>query len=118
MKGAGRGGARAVVAGMGFIGSEVTASLQQLGVSVTAVFPGENPLDSVLGPEMRSVMAGIHRANGVALLPHDSVLQFEGKEKAEHAVTTAGQTTACDVALTAPGVHPNIRFLQRNWSSV
>ena len=32
---------RAVVVGMGFIGCEVAASLTQLGVQVTAVFPGK-----------------------------------------------------------------------------
>ena len=42
-------GRRAVVIGMGFIGCEVTASLTQLGVRVTAVFPGQNPLETVLG---------------------------------------------------------------------
>src|SRR5262245_57241070 len=35
---------RAVVVGMGFIGCEVAASLTQLGVRVTAVFPGRAPL--------------------------------------------------------------------------
>src|SRR5258708_5981436 len=112
IKRAARPGARAVVAGMGFIGSEVTASLRQLGVSVTSVFPGENPLDSVLGPELGSVMAGIHRANGVELLAHDSVLRFEGKEKVERAVTTAGRTIACDFAVVAVGIQPNVEFLQ------
>ncbi|TMD20461.1 MAG: NAD(P)/FAD-dependent oxidoreductase, partial [Chloroflexi bacterium] len=42
-------GARAVVVGMGFIGSEVAASLIQMGVQVTAVLPGTSPLESVLG---------------------------------------------------------------------
>ena len=42
-------GRRAVVVGMGFIGCEVAASLTQLGVQVTAVFPGRNPLKLVLG---------------------------------------------------------------------
>src|SRR5260370_5627959 len=36
-------GRRAVVVGMGFIGCEVAASLTQLGVPVTAVFPGRPP---------------------------------------------------------------------------
>jgi 3-phenylpropionate/trans-cinnamate dioxygenase ferredoxin reductase subunit len=112
IKRAARPGARAVVAGMGFIGSEVTASLRQLGVSVTSVFPGETPLDSVLGPEMGSVMAAIHRANGVELLAHDSVLRFEGKEKVERAVTTAGHTIACDFAVVAVGIQPTVEFLQ------
>ena len=42
-------GRRAVVVGMGFIGCEVAASLTQLGVQVTAVFPGQAPLETVLG---------------------------------------------------------------------
>lgn len=112
IKRAARPGARAVVAGMGFVGSEVTASLRQLGVSVTSVFPGETPLDSVLGPEMGSVMAAIHRANGVELLAHDAVLRFEGKEKVERAVTRAGRTIACDFAVVAVGIQPNVEFLQ------
>ena len=112
IKRAARPGARAVVAGMGFIGSEVTASLRQLGVSVISVFPGETPLDSVLGPEMGSVMAAIHRANGVELLAHDSVLRFEGKEKAERAITRAGRTIACDFAVVAVGIEPNVEFLR------
>src|SRR5262252_2069404 len=44
-----RPGRRAVVVGMGFIGCEVTASLTQLGVEVTTVFPGRIPLARVLG---------------------------------------------------------------------
>ena len=113
-----RPGARAVVVGMGFIGSEVTASLRQLGVSVISVFPGETPLESVLGPEMGSVMAGIHRANGVELLAHDSVLRFEGREKVERAVTTAGRTIACDFAVVAVGIQPTVEFLQRSGIAV
>jgi 3-phenylpropionate/trans-cinnamate dioxygenase ferredoxin reductase subunit len=112
IKRAARPGARAVVAGMGFIGSEVTASLRQLGVSVTSVFPGETPLDSVLGPEMGSVMAAIHRANDVELLAHDSVLRFEGEEKVERAVTKTGRVIACDFAVVAVGIQPNVEFLQ------
>jgi 3-phenylpropionate/trans-cinnamate dioxygenase ferredoxin reductase subunit len=112
IKRAARPGARAVIAGMGFIGSEVTASLRQLGVTVTSVFPGETPLDSVLGPEMGSVMSGIHRANGVELLAHDSVLRFEGNEKVERAVTRAGRTIACDFAVVAVGIQPNVEFLE------
>src|SRR4029077_1493610 len=110
IKRAARPGAHAVVAGMGFIGSEVTASLRQLGVSVTSVFPGETPLDSVLGPEMGSVMAAIHRANGVELLAHDSLSRFEGKERVERAVTRAGRSIECDFAVVAVGIQPNVEL--------
>jgi 3-phenylpropionate/trans-cinnamate dioxygenase ferredoxin reductase component len=64
-------GRRAVVVGMGFIGCEVAASLTQPGVSVTAVFPGRAPLETVLGGQVGALIAGIHRANGVELLAGD-----------------------------------------------
>ncbi|HSS61845.1 MAG TPA: FAD-dependent oxidoreductase [Candidatus Limnocylindrales bacterium] len=112
IKRAARPGAHAVVVGMGFIGCEVTASLRQLGVSVTSVFPGDAPLDSVLGPEMASVMAAIHREGGAELLAHDQVLRFEGQTKVERAVTRAGRTIECDFAVVAVGIQPNVEFLQ------
>src|SRR5213076_3267591 len=42
----------AVVVGMGFIGCEVAASLTQLGVQVTTVYPGRAPLERVLGGQV------------------------------------------------------------------
>src|SRR5439155_241761 len=50
-------GRRAVVAGMGFIGCEVAASLTQLGVRVTAIFPGRAPLERVLGGELGAAIS-------------------------------------------------------------
>ena len=57
-------GRRAVVVGMGFIGCEVAASLTQLGVQVTAVFPGRNPLERVLGEQLGALIGHVHRSNG------------------------------------------------------
>ena len=76
-------GARCVVVGMGFIGSEVAASLTQIGVHVSAVLPGRAPLESVLGPEVGEVMAGIHRDAGVELVAGDEVVRFEGAGRIE-----------------------------------
>jgi 3-phenylpropionate/trans-cinnamate dioxygenase ferredoxin reductase subunit len=76
-------GRRAVVVGMGFIGCEVAASLTQLGVRVTAVFPGRDPLERVLGGQVGALIGAIHRANGVELLPGEQVTAFEGTEQVE-----------------------------------
>src|SRR5438046_8005360 len=46
-----RKGDQAVVVGMGFIGSEVAASLRQMGARVAAVVPCTRPLESVMGPD-------------------------------------------------------------------
>src|SRR5260370_23517240 len=73
IKRAARPGSHALVVGMGFIGSEVAASLRQLGVAVTGVFPGKFPLGPVLGPEMGGTVAGIHAGAGVNLIARQSV---------------------------------------------
>jgi len=105
-------GGRALVVGMGFIGSEVAASLRQMGLTVTAVLPGNAPFDSVLGPEMGELFAGIHRDAGVELIAHDEVVRFEGTQRVEHAVTKRGRRLDCDFAIVAVGIEANVDILQ------
>ena len=101
-------GQRAVVVGMGFIGCEVAASLTQLGVHVTAVFPGQAPLDRVVGGQVGALIAAIHRANGVELLAGEQVAAFEGTERVEAIVTGTGHRIACDFAVAGIGVEPDV----------
>jgi 3-phenylpropionate/trans-cinnamate dioxygenase ferredoxin reductase component len=101
-------GRRAVVVGMGFIGCEVAASLTQLGVQVTAVFPGRIPLERVLGGQVGALIGAIHRANGVELLPGEQVTAFEGTERLEAAVTATGHRIPCDFAVAGIGIQPDI----------
>jgi 3-phenylpropionate/trans-cinnamate dioxygenase ferredoxin reductase subunit len=99
---------RAVVVGMGFIGCEVAASLTQLGVSVTAIFSGREPLERVLGTEVAAAMGAIHRENGVELRAEDQVTSFEGAERVEAAVTAAGDRVACDFVVAGIGIEPEL----------
>jgi Pyridine nucleotide-disulphide oxidoreductase len=99
-------GRRAVVVGMGFIGSEVAASLTQLGVHVTAIFPGRFPLERVLGGEIGALFGAIHRAKGVGLLAGDQVAAFEGTERLEAVVTVSGVRVECDFAVAGVGIEP------------
>ena len=101
-------GRRAVVVGMGFIGCEVAASLAELGVRVTAVFPGRAPLERVLGGQAGALIGAFHRANGVELLAGDQVAAFEGTERLEAVVTAAGRRIACDFAVAGIGIQPDI----------
>src|SRR5579864_9212230 len=80
-------GAHAVVVGMGFIGSEVAASLRQMGLEVTAVLPGAAPLANVLGHEVATVLSSIHQEHGVHLVTHDQVTGFEGRGRVERVLT-------------------------------
>ena len=71
-------GRRVVMAGMGFIGSEVAASLRQRGLEVHVVAGGKAPLDRVLGEDVGRVIEGIHRDHGVEMTFDDQVAGFEG----------------------------------------
>jgi 3-phenylpropionate/trans-cinnamate dioxygenase ferredoxin reductase component len=99
-------GRRAVVVGMSFIGSEVAASLTQLGVHVTTIFPGRFPLEGVLGGEIGALFGAIHRANGVDLIAGDQVAAFEGTERLEAVTTAGGVRVACDFAVAGVGIVP------------
>jgi len=111
IKGAARPGARALVVGMGFIGSEVAASLRDLGLHVTAVMSGAAPLENVLGEEVGAVMGDIHREHGVELIASDRVVRFEGDGALERGVTQKGVTIECELAIVGAGVVPNVEPL-------
>jgi 3-phenylpropionate/trans-cinnamate dioxygenase ferredoxin reductase subunit len=112
IKRAARPGARVVVLGSGFIGTEVAASMRQLGLTVTSVMRGRAPLDTVLGPEMGDVFAAIHRDAGIELVVADEVVRFEGSVHLERVVTKKGRRIACDLAIVAVGIEPNVEILK------
>jgi len=101
-----RPGRRAVVVGSGFIGCEVAASLTQLGVRVTVVFPGRVPLERVLGGQVGALVAAFHQGCGVDLRPGEQVTAFEGAERLEAVVTASGHRIACDFAVIGVGITP------------
>src|SRR5256712_1652031 len=106
--GRGRG---AVVMGFGFIGSEVSASLRQLGVEVAAVEGSRVPLARVLGEEVGQILASIHREQGVELLAEDSVEAFEGSGRIERVRTRKGRVLECDMVVAGIGIVPNTELL-------
>src|ERR687898_2698522 len=101
-------GRRAVVVGMGFIGCEVAASLTQLGVQVTAVFPGRNPLERVLGEQLGALIGHVHRSNGVRLLPGAQVVAFHGTQRLESVVLADGEQVGSDFAVVGVGIDPEV----------
>lgn len=99
-------GRRVVIAGMGFIGSEVAASLRERGLEVSCIDGGKVPLHRVLGEDVGEVMAGIHRDHGVAMHFADQVAAFEGAGRVEAVVTRTGLRLECDFAVVGVGVEP------------
>jgi 3-phenylpropionate/trans-cinnamate dioxygenase ferredoxin reductase component len=104
-------GRKAVVVGMGFIGSEVAASLRQSGVEVTVVDRNTVPLRRVLGEEIGRVIEGIHRDHGTQLILKDTVAEFEGVSRVERVTTARGRRIECDFAVVGLGVEPATELL-------
>ena len=104
-------GRKAVVVGMGFIGSEVAASLRQSGVNVVVVDRNKVPLRRVLGEEVGRVIEGIHRDHGATLIFEDTVAAFEGADRVERVVTQGGRRIECDFVVVGLGVEPVTELL-------
>jgi len=104
-------GRRVVLAGMGFIGSEVAASLRQRGLEVHVVAGGKAPLDRVLGEDVGRVIEGIHRDHGVEMTFGDQVAGFEGNGRVRTVKTASGLGLDCDFVVLGLGVEPAAGFL-------
>src|ERR671912_493799 len=104
-------GRKAVVVGMGFIGSEVAASLPQSGVNVVVVDRNKVPLRRVLGEEVGRVIEGIHRDHEATLIFEDTVAAFEGADRVERVVTQGGRRIECDFVVVGLGVEPVTELL-------
>jgi 3-phenylpropionate/trans-cinnamate dioxygenase ferredoxin reductase subunit len=103
-------GRRAVVVGLGFIGSEVAATLRAAGLEVVAIEVFAVPFEPVLGSEVGSALADLHRQHGVELVLGDGVEAFVGDTRVRRVRTTTGREIECDFAVVGIGVTPNVEL--------
>ena len=101
-----------VVVGMGFIGSEVAASLRLSGLDVVAIEPLPAPCYRALGPQIGAVVAAIHADHGVKIHFGESVDAFEGNERVERVVTGSGMRIDCDAVVVGVGTTPVTDLLE------
>jgi len=104
-------GARTVVIGAGFIGSEVASSAKKRGVEVTIVEALPTPLVRAAGPEMGHAIASVHARNGTRLLCGNGVRAIEGDGRVERVVLEDGTVLPADLVIVGIGVAPNIGWL-------
>ena len=104
-------GRRVIVVGMGFIGSEVAASLRQKGLDVVAIDPSKTPLFRVLGEAVGNRLAELHRAHGVQTILEDRVVAFEGMHRVTGVTTKGGIRLECDFVVAGIGIEPVVDFL-------
>ena len=104
-------GRRAIVVGMGFIGSEVAASLRQKDLDVVAIEPAKTPLFRVLGQGVGQRLADLHRARGVRTIFEDTVTAFEGTRRVARVLTKGGLRLDCDFVVAGIGIEPVVDLL-------
>jgi NADPH-dependent 2,4-dienoyl-CoA reductase/sulfur reductase-like enzyme len=108
-------GARVVVIGAGFIGSEVAATCHSLGASVTVVEAMPTPLSRVLGDAMGDACAQLHRSHGVTLRTGVGVDHLEPASGPAGAVTVElvdGTRLDADLVVVGIGVVPTTAWLE------
>ena len=106
-------GARTVVIGAGFIGSEVASSARRRGLAVTIVEALDLPLTRSVGPEAGRVCADLHRAHGTELRLGVGVSRIE--QAAGHVTGVLlddGVLLPADLVVVGTGVLPCTAWLE------
>lgn len=105
-------GARTVVIGAGFIGSEVASAARKRGLPVTIVETQPVPLVRSVGEETGHACAAMHRENGTELLCGVQVSSVRGKERVEEVVLDDGTVLRADLVVVGVGAVPSTRWLR------
>src|SRR5947209_3512255 len=111
-------GARTVVIGAGFIGSEVASGARKRGLDVTIVEALPTPLVRATGTEMGKAIASLHSRNGVALLCGTGVRSLQGADKVEAVVLDDGTVIPADLVVVGIGVMPSVGWLMNSGFTV
>ncbi|MCQ4080835.1 FAD-dependent oxidoreductase [Streptomyces sp. RB6PN25] len=105
-------GARTVVVGAGFIGSEVASAAHKRGLPVTIVEALPSPLARAVGEEMGVAVGDFHRANGVELRCGTAVTKLSGDGRVEHVHLSDGTVLDADLVVVGIGAAPETGWLE------
>lgn len=96
-----------VVIGAGWIGLETAAAARAAGLDVTVLEYAALPLQRVLGDELATYFAELHRANGVDLRTSVSVTALEGSDGRVTSVRVGDESIPADMVIVGVGITPN-----------
>lgn len=106
-------GARTVIVGAGFIGSEVASAARKRDLPVTVVEASDMPLSRSLGPEVAAVCADLHRQHGTDLRLGRGVSGIESdKGKVTGVRLDDDAVLPADLVVAGIGVSPATAWLR------
>lgn len=98
---------KVVIVGAGWIGLETAAAARAAGVEVTVLEYAPLPLGRVLGDELATYFAELHRRNGVDLRTSVSVSELIGVDGRVTAVRVGDEEIPADAVIVGVGIIPN-----------
>lgn len=100
-------GARVIVVGGGFIGLEIAAAARKAGAEAIVLEAGDVPLGRVLGDQVGSFIADIHRREGVEIRCGALVEAIEDRGEGVVVRTQAGEEIEGALVVVGIGTVPN-----------
>lgn len=107
IRGAAQPGIQVVVLGGSFIGSEVAASLAQLGLQVTMVFPNQRLLERVVPPELSAHLAATYSKHGIRIVPGSKPARLDGGDRVARMLLESGDSLDAELVVMGVGVRLN-----------
>jgi NADPH-dependent 2,4-dienoyl-CoA reductase/sulfur reductase-like enzyme len=100
-------GKTALVMGGSFIGSEVSASLTEMGTKVIQIFPENRLLERIVPEEISAYVKDLFTQHGVRILPKIVAESLDGDEYVQRATLSNGEDVAIDLVVMGVGIHLN-----------
>ena len=97
----------ATILGGSFIGCEAAASLTQLGVQVTMVFPEARMLEKVLSEDLSGYVRGLFERKAVRVVSGAKPVALEGEGRVQRAKLDNGETLETGMVVMGVGIRLN-----------
>jgi len=112
------GAERVVCVGGSYIGSEVAASLTELGRRVTVLMQEAHPLERHFGGRAGAYFRSVLEDHGIEVIGSDEVARFEGdgaaEERVARVVTTGGRVLPADAVICGVGAQPDVMLARKS----
>src|SRR3954447_24488432 len=112
---------RVVCVGGSYIGSEVAASLTELGKRVTILMQERHPLERQFGARAGARFRAILEKHGIEIVGDDEVARFEAatpgvcdQGRVARVLTKGGRALECDAVVCGVGAQPDVMLARRS----